>query len=734
MNTNLPDPPKSKIGSLFTWTAARRALIGLAMFATLLAVFYAEENWRGKRAWKQCKRDLGAQGEVLDWSAYIPAPIADEQNIFKAPKMAEWLVRKPAGEGGYVRNAETELTRLLNAGTLAQFVQKRRAQPVAEITFLATNDWRVIEPADLLLRYEARTLHLATTNDFSEPQPENIPLIQFVDVSLTTAIQNLARQANLHYQFDPKVLSQWSGIPDWRGTPGPSRAPLVSFRWENLSAHKALFALLDKYGLAWIEDPATGIARISTRQALGSGVIVQQDARERLKALLQHAFERSPAAYSAAILSNVRGRNFVPDEPPSVGPVRLVVSCGEMPDAKEVADFFPRELAPTSAGSAGGWRAELRGSNIFQLFFTAEPVYSAADYLAWSDRFAGVFKILREALHRPLAHIDGDYRRPFAQAIPDFVGVRVVAQSLAERAQCYLLLGQPEHALEELTMLHNLRRVLAGKPTTLVAAMIDVAVSGLYTSIIADGFRLAAWRDPELLALQKQLREISLPPAVLASLQSERAAVCQTLLNLTPEELDDTFRFGETKSSFWGRVTDPVYLLIKFAPHGWIYQNMVTVAVVEQSSTLTLYNSETQLVVPSKAATNADLEKAFARSTPYNVLARLAVPNFTRAMSTAVHNQTTVNQALVACGLERYRRAHGDYPDALDALLPQFVEKLPRDLIGGQPLHYQRTADGKFVLYSIGWNETDDGGKTVFRKDGSIENDGPDWVWQVPAK
>ena len=70
----------------------------------------------------------------------------------------------------------------------------------------------------------------------------------------------------------------------------------------------------------------------------------------------------------------------------------------------------------------------------------------------------------------------------------------------------------------------------------------------------------------------------------------------------------------------------------------------------------------------------------------------------------------------------------------LDALVPQFVEKLPCDLIGGQPLKYRRTDDGNFLLYSIGWNETDDGGKTASGRNGSVDDDSPDWVWQYPTR
>jgi hypothetical protein len=90
--------------------------------------------------------------------------------------------------------------------------------------------------------------------------------------------------------------------------------------------------------------------------------------------------------------------------------------------------------------------------------------------------------------------------------------------------------------------------------------------------------------------------------------------------------------------------------------------------------------------------------------------------------------------ARVAIGLERYRLAHGEYPESLDALAPQFFDKLPHDVINGQPLHYRRTSDGQFVLYSVGWNETDDGGVVGLHKDGRVDRDTGDWVWRYPAK
>ena len=78
--------------------------------------------------------------------------------------------------------------------------------------------------------------------------------------------------------------------------------------------------------------------------------------------------------------------------------------------------------------------------------------------------------------------------------------------------------------------------------------------------------------------------------------------------------------------------------------------------------------------------------------------------------------QSSIDLARVACALERYRIAHGEYPETLDALAPQFIAQLPHDIINGiaDIALSPREANGKFILYSVGWNETDDGGQIAF--------------------
>ena len=73
----------------------------------------------------------------------------------------------------------------------------------------------------------------------------------------------------------------------------------------------------------------------------------------------------------------------------------------------------------------------------------------------------------------------------------------------------------------------------------------------------------------------------------------------------------------------------------------------------------------------------------------------------------------------------------GACPETLDALAPRFIAALPPDVVGGQSLKYRRTDDGRFVLYSVGRNGTDDGGKVVLKEKSKsyLDLDQGDWVW-----
>jgi hypothetical protein len=79
--------------------------------------------------------------------------------------------------------------------------------------------------------------------------------------------------------------------------------------------------------------------------------------------------------------------------------------------------------------------------------------------------------------------------------------------------------------------------------------------------------------------------------------------------------------------------------------------------------------------------------------------------------------RTRVALASTAAATERYRLAHAQWPESLDALVPAYLERVPTDPYSKRPLRYRLTDDGGCVIYSIGPNQRDDGGQKPAHND-----------------
>ena len=173
----------------------------------------------------------------------------------------------------------------------------------------------------------------------------------------------------------------------------------------------------------------------------------------------------------------------------------------------------------------GSFTVKAVGTNSFQVLASFTM---ASDYLRWSDQQQTIFDRTSEALKRPYARMDGDYSYPLTIPVQNSTAIGAVARTLAGRAQSHLLLGQPEKALSDLTLLHGLRHLVegapTGKPTTLLSAMVDASVTLLYVNTVADGFRMHAWQEPQLALLQKQLAQINLSPIVYEAFRDQQTS------------------------------------------------------------------------------------------------------------------------------------------------------------------------------------------------------------------
>ena len=73
----------------------------------------------------------------------------------------------------------------------------------------------------------------------------------------------------------------------------------------------------------------------------------------------------------------------------------------------------------------------------------------------------------------------------------------------------------------------------------------------------------------------------------------------------------------------------------------------------------------------------------------------------------------------VAIALTLWKRRHGQWPERLEQLVPDLLPAVPPDRADGKPLRYV-VRDGQAVVYSIGQDRDDDGGRSTVDPDWAI--------------
>jgi len=75
-----------------------------------------------------------------------------------------------------------------------------------------------------------------------------------------------------------------------------------------------------------------------------------------------------------------------------------------------------------------------------------------------------------------------------------------------------------------------------------------------------------------------------------------------------------------------------------------------------------------------------------------------------------------------------YKKKTGHFPTNLDSLVPDILPEIPLDPFTGKPLVF-RIGDGELLIYSLGSNQKDDGGRGSFLIDRAVMDKDDDWAW-----
>ena len=402
------------------------------------------------------------------------------------------------------------------------------------------------------------------------------------------------------------------------------------------------------------------------------------------------------------------------------------------------------------AGGVGDWQtARMTDLTPWQSYYRAlaaktndfpvstAPQSPAADVLLALSKYDSEIAELREAAKLPESRFPTDYgiEDPAEILLPHLASIKQASQVLQLRALAELQNHQSDKALADVKLMLRLVDSVRTEPF-IITHLVRIVVFEFALQPVYEGLANHQWSDAQLAELDSELVKLDFLADFNSSVGGEGAAQVKIVAFLEhhPGQLQgfmsDAGNGGQGSS----------FTLLYFAPAGWFYQN--DVALVQLNHAWKEAVNDGQQTISPKAVKLAQnkVTRALRHPGPYSILTAMLAPQLNGYAQRAAFAQNAANMARIAIALERYYLSNGGFPTSLDALSPHFIEQLPHDVINGDPLHYRPTQDGQFVLYSVGWNERDDGGAVAFRKTsknratGNIDLTSGDWVWRYPAK
>ncbi len=387
------------------------------------------------------------------------------------------------------------------------------------------------------------------------------------------------------------------------------------------------------------------------------------------------------------------------------------------PDNKEARIFklklkpLPGKNTPSSFTDLAAWQEALTGVH--------NEKTAAQDILKYLSQYDSLIEELRVALDRPYAQWPVNKKYPDATQYSQIFIALNSTMVLRLSAKAELKTGNSDKALQDLKLIFRFTDAI-GFNGFLICHLVGMTADSLGVEALQAGLSSHSWSDAQLTEVQTLLHSKNPLQDYTRAFRLERGIFNQRIQLPLSELLKLTASLDETQRA--------AGVLSSLRPIGWTHfdqayysraiQNYGVDAVDplrKQVSTLCIHNA------------NQSFENDSANlliTCTYHLFSKLSIPALNRIIIHTSRYQTLLSEADIACALERYRLKYHTLPDSLQALVPAYLDRVPHDVINGQPLIYKRVGKQDFILYSVGWNEKDDGG-VVNKK----HKDQGDWVW-----
>jgi hypothetical protein len=313
--------------------------------------------------------------------------------------------------------------------------------------------------------------------------------------------------------------------------------------------------------------------------------------------------------------------------------------------------------------------------------------------------------------------------------LPHFNGFSSLARALTCRARFRAEQGRYEDAFNDVKSCYRFGRHLKGERffmEQIVAFGVEKVANQALRDILSE-YRIDA---ATLALLQKDYEQMIAGESFVIGLAAEKLSLY--------DEIQRCFTSGGRGGGhlYIQRIREIAEPFSWSGADSWLLTNFVHVLFTHPNKQETLtaaskfydYIQGVTLKTPSRIRKEQiDIDQELGRLTSSNVLFSIFLPGFERIIEYSYQNKTDVQATLSIIAILRYKQDTGVYPEHLEQLTAEaYLKELPMDPYTDEPLVYCRTADN-FILYSLGHNFKDDGGKP------EVDSKGRPRLWDYDA-
>ena len=357
------------------------------------------------------------------------------------------------------------------------------------------------------------------------------------------------------------------------------------------------------------------------------------------------------------------------------------------------------------------------------------------DVLLALSKYGPVLDELRQASRLPYARFPLNYQDdlPYDIIFPHLRAVFACCKVLDLRAASELRCGRVEEALEDVQLMIYLSGTLRNE-AWIVTSQSRPNSLRYCLQPIWEGLASKRWSADQLQKLENELSQFDAVSEYDNGIQAQLAARLKEIdyLRLRRNSWEEWFSsICEADSLSWPG------LEYRFMPTGWFYDCQLRAVRVASAARPTRTEQAQRILRPDIYQRSVDCwnsESRHFRGAPAVVFGFI-MPSEIGTVANWAETQAYVDMARIACALERYYLTHQRYPETLNQLAPDLIDQIPHDIVTGQPLHYAQSKNGRYILYSVGWNEKDDGGVPESPWPPFAPEDARkpgDWVWRYP--